>query len=253
MSDSSVGQRLQEARQARRITPAEVSQATKIQPWVLEAIESNRLQATMSPIYVKSFLITYAKFLQLDPYPLIAQMFPPAPLAPAPEIQPVAAVSVASWPLDGLRDALGALLRRLVPVAVVAATVAFVAIAKPLRWLPSLRVTQASFSAPLKPAPVSPSAALTVKPTQPLDVAVVARRPSWISVKADGDLVAQQQLSPGSKEAWTARRRLELVIGNPAQVEVLLNGHSISPIAMAHHGRILITHKGGTPLDDEPQ
>ena len=255
MSQLGVGQQLRQVRQDRRISLADVTTATKIQPWVLEALEADRLHLSMSPVYAKSFLVLYAKFLRLDPQPLIAQLFPPPPAPSAAEAGRSLAQEAEgfSLSLDAMWDAVGAILRRLAPVAVVAAGVALLIAVKPLRRLPSLRVTQASFStAPAKPA-ATQQMALAVRPTQPLELGVVARHASWISVKADGDLIAQQQLSPGSKETWTAKRRLEVVIGNPAQVDVFLNGHAISPLAMAHDGRLLITHKGIAALGDSSQ
>ena len=254
MNQFGVGRQLRQIREDRRISLADVTTATKIQPWVLEALEADQLHLSMSPVYAKSFLIAYARFLHLDPQPLVAQLFPPPP-EPSPAEAASSAPEAAgfSLPLDAMWDAVGAILRRLVPVAVVAAGVALLIAVKPLRWLPSLRVTQASFStAPAKPA-AAQQMALAVRPTQPLELGVVARHASWISVKADGDLVAQQQLSPGSKETWKAKRRLEVVIGNPAQVDVLLNGQPISPLAMAHAGRLLITHKGIAALGDSSQ
>jgi len=100
-----------------------------------------------------------------------------------------------------------------------------------------------------KPA-VPTEAMLTLQPTQPLVLSIVTQRSTWVSVKADGRLLAQQQLAPGSKEIWTARKRFELIIARPTQVEVLLNGQSISPLAMAHQGRLLITHQSIKPLPE---
>ena len=41
-----------------------------------------------------------------------------------------------------------------------------------------------------------------------------------------------------------------MVLGSPAKVEVLLNGQSISPLAMAHQGRLAITRSGVTALEE---
>jgi hypothetical protein len=99
--------------------------------------------------------------------------------------------------------------------------------------------------------PEPPPVRLGVQPVQPLELSILARRQTWISVKADGTLLAQQKLVAGAQETWKARRRFEVVIGAPGKVDVLLNGHSINPMALAHNGRLAITHNGVTPLEDE--
>ena len=84
----------------------------------------------------------------------------------------------------------------------------------------------------------------------PLELSVVVRRSTWIRVRADGKLLNQQQLPRGTQETWTADKRLEVVIGNPSQVDVVLNGQPINPLAAAHRGRLLITPQGVVPLPE---
>ena len=69
-----LGARLQQARKARKLSLADVTRQTKIQGWVLETLEADRVPEQMSPIYVKGFLSTYARFLHLDPAPLLAEL-----------------------------------------------------------------------------------------------------------------------------------------------------------------------------------
>jgi hypothetical protein len=254
----SVGTQLREARNARTLKIAEVSQATKIQPWVIEAIEADRLQELMSPVYVKGFLTTYAKFLRVAPEPLLAQFAwkPPEEEAAAatPALPPIA-IRI-PW----------ARLRRAGALALGCGLVATVIIINPLRWLPKISMPTfrtpklASITPvprqPAKPQPTKPAPAktvpsdATVKAAQPLTLEVTAHRSTWIRVRADGKLLAQQRLQRGAHEQWTAKKRLELVVAHPAQVTLTLNGQSISPQAITHQGRLVITHQGIAPLSD---
>ena len=70
----SVGKELQDARKARQLSLAEVTAATKIQPWVLEALEADKLHDQMSTIYARGFLSSYARFLKIPAEPLLAQI-----------------------------------------------------------------------------------------------------------------------------------------------------------------------------------
>ena len=250
MSPSSVGQQLAQARAALRVSVKDVAQATKIQPWVLEALEADRLHTAMSPIYVKSFLATYARFLRLDPGSLTRQLFPDPPTEPAPqavastesEAPAVASLEAFSWPSLRL---VGVLAVALVGVVVLVK-------AHPFRRLAThLPRQEASISmAPQLPKPAEIDTTMAVQPTLPLELAVVARRATWISVKADGKLVTQQQLAAGAQERWSARHRFEVIVSKPSQIDILLNGQPISPLLMAHQGRLVITHNRITALTE---
>ncbi len=81
MTSTSVGEQLKQARTALQLSVKQVSQTTKIQGWVLEALEADQLHTTMSAVYVRGFVATYAKLVRLDPQPLFAQLYPPALVA----------------------------------------------------------------------------------------------------------------------------------------------------------------------------
>ncbi|MBI3083244.1 MAG: DUF4115 domain-containing protein [Candidatus Omnitrophica bacterium] len=242
---TTVGGRLQDARAEQKLSLADVTRETKIQPWVLEALESDRLQDLMSPIYVKGFVTTYAKFLHLDPAPLIAQLrWPPPEVAqqPLPPVSPL----VVTWPRP--------LHRRLVVAAAIGAVTVGLLIVGPLRRFsmpPLLRpgapqlASVGSVNEPTRP-PELPT--LTLLSTQPLELLVSAQRTTWIQVRADGKLLTQQRLERGAKERWTAKKQFELIVSRPSQVDLVLNGQPISPFAIAHQGRLLITHHGITKL-----
>ena len=269
---TNVGAQLQQARRARNLSFADVTKDTKIQPWVLEALEADRLHNMMSPVYAKGFLTTYAKFLRLDPEALVAQLRWPQP-EPEPEALPPAPAPRA--PI-AIRLPLP-LLRRLGTAAGLGAAVVGLLLVHPLQRLPKISrsprqapklakqqalipkpaspvntpalASVASVSEPVNPPPAPP--ALMLLPTQSLELAVAARQTTWIQVRADGKLLTQQKLPRGANERWTAKKQFELIIAKPSQVELTLNGQSISPFAIAHHGRMLITHHGVIELPEE--
>ena len=244
----SVGAQLKRAREQLRLSLKDATNATKIQSWVLEALERDQLHPMMSPVYVKGFLTTYAKFLRLDPAPLIEQLIPPPP--------PVSPVSSGGGSAQGVSwtsawEPVWPLLRRMGSIAVGAAAIGLLLVARPWQWVPThVAHKAASLSVGHNQPPPSLDAVMPLDPARPLELVIVAHRPTWVSVKADGALIAQHQLSAGIQETWKARRRFEVVVGTPTKVDILLNGRSISPAAVAHHGRLLITHRGVKPLQD---
>lgn len=68
---ASIGEQLRQAREARGISIQEVEQATRIRRVFLQALEDNRPQDLPDPTYVRGFVRNYARFVGLDPEPLI--------------------------------------------------------------------------------------------------------------------------------------------------------------------------------------
>ena len=120
----------------------------------------------------------------------------------------------------------------------------------PVRWVSSRIPAKLASLTVTSRQPSPREALLHLEPKQPLELSIAARQDSWVSVVADGRLLAQRLLRAGNQETWHARRRFELVVGAPARVEIVLNGHSISPFVMAHQGRLTITHQRIGPLAD---
>ena len=166
-----VGSRLQHTRMEQKLSLTEVTEKTKIQPWVLEALEADRLPQMMSPIYVKGFLTTYARFLHLEPEPLIAQLEWPQPHAEPEALPP---------PAQPIRlDFSGVLprLRRAIPALAVTAALVAVVLLHPLRWLPRLSLSGATRPALASVTTVKELAPLKTPAPTPLALVPIAHHP----------------------------------------------------------------------------
>ena len=67
----SLGDKLKQARQARKLTPSEIASATRMKVQVVEALEQEDFSRIAAPIYAKGFIKLYAEYVGLDPAPLI--------------------------------------------------------------------------------------------------------------------------------------------------------------------------------------
>src|SRR5258706_3399350 len=76
-----LGETLAAKRGERGLTIEQAAAATRIRAHYLSALESNELERLAAPVYAKGHLRTYARFLGLDPEPLVA-MLKPAPRDP---------------------------------------------------------------------------------------------------------------------------------------------------------------------------
>jgi cytoskeleton protein RodZ len=72
-----LGEVLAAKRGERGLTIEQVASATRIRAHYLSALESNELERLASPVYAKGHLRTYARFLGLDPEPLVAMLNAP--------------------------------------------------------------------------------------------------------------------------------------------------------------------------------
>jgi cytoskeleton protein RodZ len=68
-----IGETLRESRMRRRIDMAEVESATKIRAKYLRALENEEWDLLPGPTFVKSFLRTYAEYLELDARMLVEE------------------------------------------------------------------------------------------------------------------------------------------------------------------------------------
>lgn len=68
---ASVGSLLREAREAQQFSLLQISEALRIEPQLLEALEQDRFDAVGAPVFVKGYLKNYAECIGLDPRPLL--------------------------------------------------------------------------------------------------------------------------------------------------------------------------------------
>lgn len=66
-----LGEVLAAKRRERRLTVEQASTATRIRAHYLSALESDQLERLASPVYARDHLTTYARYLGLDPKPLL--------------------------------------------------------------------------------------------------------------------------------------------------------------------------------------
>ena len=68
-----IGQKLETARQAKGVSVSEAGKATKILSKFIEAMEADDFGVLSAPVYARSFIKMYAKYLGLDATPLVEE------------------------------------------------------------------------------------------------------------------------------------------------------------------------------------
>lgn len=68
-----LGERLEEARKRKGISVREAAEATKIRGDYLQKFEANSFDFDLPPLYIRGFIRTYARYLDLDPQRVVAE------------------------------------------------------------------------------------------------------------------------------------------------------------------------------------
>ncbi len=66
-----IGERLEEARKRKGVSIREAAETTKIRGDYLQKFEANSFDVDLPPLYVRGFLRTYARYLELDPVRIV--------------------------------------------------------------------------------------------------------------------------------------------------------------------------------------
>jgi transcriptional regulator with XRE-family HTH domain len=222
------GRALRRARQRRHLTLDDAAEATRIPRRFLEALEREApVDSFPAPVYARAFLREYARYVGLEPEPLVDAFTSRNP-APEPELVAVPTTVVAPlrrWP--------GRVLAALSAGAVIALAVARLGASGPTPEAskpPRAVRTQAAVAA---------VAAVAAGPTKPIDLRSITVPPAhhgidvvlrmtgrcWITATGDGKVVfAPRTLAAGQTVTISARHTLTIRLGNAAGVRITVNG-----------------------------
>lgn len=230
-TDESPGRSLREARELRGLSIGDVVNSIKFSPRQIEAIERDDYDHLPGATFVRGFIRSYAKLLQIDPQPLLAMMDRETPPADTPIHLPKD--TGAALPQPGERRSyLPHLALLLVAIA------SLIAIATYFDWSAgsgnSKPQPTSSSPAAARPLPniVQPPATL-VEPGQPDPPRTPASEPdfrqlifvfeekSWVEVKdATQVVIFAQNNEPGTRQVVNGKPPFSLVIGNASHVQL---------------------------------
>ncbi len=247
---STVGEKLKKAREKKRLSLEQVSQKTKIHPKILEAIEEDRAHHTLSKVYIKGFLKSYAHLVGvgeeevLQEYPLEgAQGSPPPPSMPE-------TFESSSWEEE--RGVAPWVVRTIVFILIFGALFIVGTGVSKMRGEKQSRVEIHPLS-PAVPKRGWVSYPFHISKNEPLTLKLRATENSWISVSADNHLMYQGLLTKGKEEAWTATQSFELSLSDGGAVSFGLNRKSLG--ILGEKGRplekLVMTRDGWTLKEKE--
>jgi hypothetical protein len=254
MSQTSIGERLRQAREAIPASLAEASRATRVRVDFLEAMERDSFTFISGRVYVVGMLRSYARWLRLDDAEIAREYDRIYGAAETPALaESLATRNERSMPVQRPRKPQWAM--------AAAAAVAIIAVL----LLFSLLGGGGNVAAP-PPVPSSPTPSPTITPT-PTPTVVggfngvqlvvsVTGTSSWMRVVAGNtipQLVAfQGTMQQGVTRTFSAVDLLRLQIGNLGAVRVNLNGKDLGPLGQAGQTGSYVVTKGDAALTPDP-
>ncbi len=262
---ASIGNILKDARTRKAVSLEDVHIKIKIHPRVLQLLEENKFEKLPSPLFVKSFLKSYAEFLEINPGELLE----------AYEKEP------RKEPEQGLfikpQELLEKINRRespnkkflILPLLLIGAAALLLALFFVLKTAGSalalhkpfvFRQTQSLPKFKTTSSPEAPEGSHhqsadwirsvaqgnfpSLDKNTRLQIKVKALDNVWLRVTCDGKVLFQSILKRGASEEWNARSAIEIWTGNSSNMILSLNGYSLGSPGRGVVKKLTVTHQG---------
>ncbi len=222
-----IGDTLRSTRVEQERTVEEASRATRIRADYLRALEEEHFDILGGDVYAKGFLQTYARWLGLDPEPLLAQYrrnyqhgdydahaLIPHPVAPQPRERPL------TW-LTWVGVTVVVLLVALAVAGALGGRSPEPATQPPPRTAPRTTTPPPGAAGPLGSAP-NPSPTPTA-----VNLVLLFEERSWVRVRIDGRTVLEGIIEAGETREFEAPTEVEVRVGNGGGVRLVLNGRNL--------------------------
>lgn len=251
------GTRLKKLRLEKGISLEEIQKKTKIHLNILRAIEGDAI-TNLSPVYLKSFLKIYCRFLGADYREYLGDY---KEVGASGQIREEPRIKKAPQRIQEsksfLKDAC-VKMRSLRPNKKISGVVITVLVGAFL-LLGLVKAGKAVFSkngSSKASSPIGTAAARVkaapkkIKPVNDVSseirLGIRAKDNCWVALKVDGRIVFQRVLTKGRFESWKAKNKMELSLGNAGVVELEVNGQLFSNLGRKGQAlkNIVITRQG---------
>jgi cytoskeletal protein RodZ len=264
-----IGNTLKDARLKRSITLEEVHTRIKIHPRVLQLLEENKFDKLPSPLFAKSFLKSYAEFLEINPEQILESYEKQAKTEPEQVLYIKPAALRDQKPLLD-KNAIALPLAAIVVAALVALAIflfnlagSWIADQKKNPAKPKAKTVQTTKAKAAEPAKAAAPKEVEKPRTSaewlrsveqgnfpkigkktPLDLSIRAIDSVWIRVTVDGKVLFQSILQKGQTETWKAQDEFQIWTGNSSNMSLTLNRQSLGSPGKGVVKRMVINREG---------
>lgn len=229
-----IGTTLKSRREDLSLDLREVSQSLRIRYEYLKALEDDDFGKFPAEIYAKGFIREYARYLNIDPDPLINeyQQLTARPPEAAPQVEP----------LQTEKKRSRAPLFIALALALIAAVIPFVTSRPAKEHTPVSRVPEVPKELPVAaaPAPVEQQSHFTL--------VVTATETAWLRIDLDEGLSEEVLMHAGEERAWDSQIGFTIRLGNAGGVRLSLNDRDLgTPGAKGQVLTLRLPHQEAAP------
>ena len=213
----SFGKYLRRERESKKISLREVAKNTRVREHLLKAIEEDRYEVLPPPTYIKGFLLSYAKYIGLDPHDVMLRYESGLKGEPVTRRGEVPPEKKFLWNAKYFGMFGGILL-----VGLIVSYFLFLRPSKP----PVESISEKPEVEKILPPPVPPQIADTTSTPeeQPFSVQLRAVEETWVRIQINGQPEREMTLKPGEVTSHLALTQVRLVVGNAGGLDILFRG-----------------------------
>lgn len=267
MMITAIGNRLKEAREKKAITLDEVHAKIKIHPRIIQILEEEKFEKLPSPLFAKSFLKSYAEFLEVNPEEILDAYDKQGKKIQPEQILYLKTADERIRETRGFRN-LGPALGRVV-VALLCVAAVFYVTKHFHDWTAFVWRKAVTHETPAKDpargvelqtkqtaAPAAPSTSgewlrspklenfPKLDSKRSLDLKIKALDNVWLHITCDGKVLFQSILKKGAVESWSADKSIRVWSGNASNMSLDLNKHALGSPGKGSVNKMLVTHEG---------
>lgn len=212
-----LGRYLKRERELRKISLREVSKNTKVKEHLLKAIEEDQYGSLPSPTYVKGFLLSYAKYMGLDPNDVLLRFESslkgkPVTRLEAPPEKKILWNIKYRWVIGGV-----------IGISLFASYFLFVRPSKP----PMETISEKPKAEEPTPSPPQIAGTTSTPEEQPFSLQLKAVEETWVRIQINGQPEHEMTLRPGEATSHRALKHIHLLVGNAGGLDIIFKGKSL--------------------------
>jgi cytoskeletal protein RodZ len=213
----SLGRYLKRERELRKISLKEVAKNTKVKEHLLKAIEEDQYGPLPSSTYVKGFLLSYAKYMGLDPNDVLLRFESslkekPVTLLEAPPEKKILWNIKYRWVIGGV-----------IGISLFASYFLFIRPSNP----PIETISEKPKAEEPLRSPPQIAATTSAPQEQPFSLQLKAVEQTWVRIQINGQPEYDMTLRPGEGTSHQALKHIHLLVGNAGGLDIIFKGKSL--------------------------
>lgn len=252
-----IGNRLKEAREKKAISLDEVHAKIKIHPRIIQILEEDKFEKLPSPLFAKSFLKSYAEFLEVNPEEILDAYDKHGTKRDPEQVLYLKTADEKIKESRSFQNRFSSILPLVLAAALVGGALFYVS-SHFQRWadrretrIPKDRAESRKTQSPSQPAAASDRLRSVeagnfpkIASNQELTLKIRALDSVWLHVTCDGKVLFQSILKKGAVESWTAAKSIQVWTGNASSMSLSLNNFALGSPGKGSVKKMLITREG---------